>query len=413
MPETKIRTPKGIRFDCSGCGNCCLQWPVPLTAQDREHIRNLDLETSGLKLNSDKLFQKLNPFAGRPQGFTHTLEKEADGKCGFLTEDNRCYLHLHFGAESKPSMCRLFPHFFTITPQAVLGSVSFASSAVLFNTGKLLSEQSDMLQTKLNEFQKLFPNDPSGWHKLQVIDGFALSWEDFSGLDDNWESVIHNEEENTDKSEETFPRNLPDKLFKLSALAADLLDSPQSTESGPNLECNPKIVDQLILKYLDKLYFPENVFEERNFDFATAELLTEIVSKPDAVHLDYLPSPSRFSDLIDYKLGQLPPEMEALIDRFLYCRFFSKLFFGPGFHYLSLLAGTHHLLILNILIRLKLKYLVLSRQVDAIGIMDLAEIIRTMERRLTQLALSRESKAALEVLLMSRERINRLLYLCD
>src|SRR5579862_2946333 len=117
----ELHIPEGINFECTGCGNCCLQWPVPVTAEDRERILQ-----AGPGQESAR-FRRLNHQQPKLRAFTHTLEKRSDGKCEFLTESNRCSLHEKFGPEFKPGMCQLFPYTFNPTPSGVYASVSFAS----------------------------------------------------------------------------------------------------------------------------------------------------------------------------------------------------------------------------------------------------------------------------------------------
>ena len=36
-----LHIPEGINFECSGCGNCCFSWPVPLTPADVRRIEEI------------------------------------------------------------------------------------------------------------------------------------------------------------------------------------------------------------------------------------------------------------------------------------------------------------------------------------------------------------------------------------
>jgi Fe-S-cluster containining protein len=141
-----LHIPIGINFDCTGCGNCCLQWPVPSTDEDRRRIIDLSREfvapvtantatvetTAGTAADipststsvdlfstpGGQLFRRIDMDVLRNKNnqFQYTMEKRADGRCVFLTQQNRCALHERFGVESKPSMCQLFPYTFTEAP---------------------------------------------------------------------------------------------------------------------------------------------------------------------------------------------------------------------------------------------------------------------------------------------------------
>lgn len=398
---TTIQAPNGIRFDCSGCANCCLEWPVPITSKDYERISALE----PAKPISD-FTRSLRSRRENLNSFTHTLEKQADGRCFFLTEDKRCLLHRDFGLESKPSMCRLFPYTFTVTPDLVLASVSFASSAVLFNSGTLLSRQLEMLQEQYALFQSLFEPKSELWHKVQLIDGQSISWDELVKQEKVLMDILYD----PGADEEQAPRLVWRKLERMSLSLSRLLSSAQDAEREPNLESRPKIVDQILLKHLDALYFPENLLASDNFDLDAHALLKEVVSAPEAVDFGQGRSKRPFSELIALELGKLPPEIEELIDRFLYQRFFAKLYFGPGFHHLSWLAGLHHLYIIGLLLRLKLKQM-LSGPAHELRFDSFCEILRVLERRLTQLDLSGASLSCLEVFLSSRRRLERIWYL--
>lgn len=397
----QIRTPRGIRFDCSGCGNCCLQWPVPVTALDYERIRELS--------NGEAEFRKLKSTRENLYQFTHTLEKRADGRCQFLTAENRCQLHLDHGTSAKPSMCSLFPYTFMVTPDAVLASLSFASSAVLYNTGKLLSEQDTVLTEQLQRFQQAFTSTTERWQNLQLLDGTPLSWDAFSNLDKELMAIVNEGSE----LESSVPRKIRAKLAKMSKKVISVLPKGTNPERDPKLESRPKIVDQLLIKYLDLLYFPEDVFSEQSYDLKTRELMMALVAAPESVSFGGKDA-SKFSDLIKLKLGNLPEEVEELIDRFLYVKVFSKFYFGPGFHHLSLLAGIHHLQYVELLLRLKLKHAIACEGlIRPVPFDYAAELIRILERRITQLDLSKEAVSVLEILCSSPERASRIHFLAE
>ena len=426
MPlQNEIQSPRGIRFECSGCANCCLQWPVPLTAKDYERISSLPLSSS-----ASASTRPLRSSRENLQSFTHTLEKKIDGTCEFLQPDKRCQIHAEFGFQSKPSMCQLFPYSFTVTPDAVLCSLSFASSAVLYNSGRLLSEQDETMAQQFELFKNLFDCKSDAWQNLQLIDGHPLSWEKYREIDKRLlalietgkeaqaslatsESLVTDEKTATKNQEINPPEQIPRRLQKAAQLVLDLLPSPTAAEREPRMESRPKIVDQIFLKHLDRLYFPAQVFAEAKYDLDARDLLREMVSAPQTVSFGQGKVALKFGDLINLKLKQLPEPCEDLLNRFLYVRFFSKLFFGPGFHHLSLLSGLNHLRVLHILLRLKIKQIILLTKSTTIEFEQLAELVRTLERRLTQMDFSGQSQAMLEVMLASPSRQERLPFLAD
>lgn len=353
--------------------------------------------------------RKLNSSRENLFAFTHTLEKGRDGKCAYLTNDKRCRMHSEMGAASKPSMCQLFPYSFTVTPDEVFASLSFASSAVLFNSGELLQNQQAVLQAQFELFKGLFTFKPELWENLQIIDGTLLSWQEFRALDQKILSILEDGTEATDSA----PAEIAGKLKKVSQMLAQELRNPNESEKEPRLEARPKIVDQILLKHLDRLYFPEDEFSCNYYDIDARGVLAEMVSAPNAVSFGARKQELRFNELINLKLGHLAPDVDDLLNRFLYVRYFAKQFFGPGFHHLSLLSGLNHLRILHVLLRLKLKQQMALGLIKQPSLENAAELIRTLERRLTQLELSPQSQSMLEVMFCSLQRQDRIAFLAD
>ena len=388
MATLNLNIPAGIRFDCSGCGNCCMGWPVPLTPAD---VSRLD----------DGMAKPLRTTDVRLQAFTHSLEKSADGRCSHLTELNRCGIHEKRGAEAKPAMCQLFPYSFTETPDGLYAYVSFASSAVLYNTGQPLSEQKETLEQKWRDFQQLFPERNRNWSALQLLDGYPLSWNEYLLIEDRMLNIL------ADKMQDSIMQ----KLASCSALLVRSLPQAANPEQFPRVEARPRIVDQLILKHLWRLYLPFNVFSDRNLDFSARDLMAEIVQAPNVVSITDGDKQMKFQELIECKLGLFSDDIEDLITRFIYCRMFAKMYFGPCYGHLSVISGVHHLTFIVALIRLAAKKLKIQK--GSVEFVDVAEIIRTVERRMTQVDLSAESCAAMEVLFSSPSRLARLAFLAE
>lgn len=412
MVSETLHIPVGIRFDCSGCGNCCLGWPVPITQADHDRITALNLEKTNLDVRPDRLFRPLSTSDQRLRNYTHTLEKRVDGRCTFLTAEQRCALHINFAAPSKPSMCRLFPYTFTHTPSGVFASVSFASSAVLLNSGTLLSEQTETLSNQWSLFKELYPDWQTHWSSLQLLDGVPLHWTNYLQLEQGilpaLEALIVSHQGAARPGAGRSPSKIgADTLAQLANFSQSLVESLPAgadPERLPELEASPKVIDQIILKHLNNLYLERDPLSN-SYDLDARALMTEIVQAPQAVTLAGSGVEIDLADLAATKLGNLPADIEDLLRRFVYCRIFAKLYCGPSFGHLSMIAGLHHLHLLVSLLRLKMKLTIL--QGGTLSLYDVAELVRTVERQLTQLAMSKETSAVMEVLLSSPSRIER------
>jgi hypothetical protein len=358
-----------------------MHWPVPATDEDVQKI-------------PQGTFRKLPGGAAKMRGFTHTLEKRADGRCTFLADDNRCSLHADKGIDAKPGMCQLFPYSFTPTPSGTYLYVSFASTGVLENFGTPLTEQRADMEAQLQLFAKLFPAVDADWSTAQLIDGVPLSWEQYLALE---EAILDCLKTN----------NVVDGLIQSSRLVQKSLPSPASADRLPPVEAAPKDVDKLILNALWSLYFPQDVFSEQTFDIDARSLMNSLVHPPSNITIFGGNGAGVF---LNTNLGTLDEKSENLLARFVYTRIFGKLFFGRSYAHLSLLAGLHHLFFVVALIRMQLK--LRAGAGKPVEFWDVAELLRTCERRMTQMDFSRESSAILEVLLASPARLERLKNLC-
>lgn len=77
------------------CGRCCKHWTININLND---VRRL--EKKGYLLEN---------FAQVKQN-TLELKKQKNGWCIFLEKDNKCSLQKNHGYETKPLVCRSFPH---------------------------------------------------------------------------------------------------------------------------------------------------------------------------------------------------------------------------------------------------------------------------------------------------------------
>lgn len=381
-------------------------WPVPLTADDSKRLQHLG-GSPDIGFQELPSLRAFNSQDERHAAFTHTLEKRADGKCQFLSDENRCRLHETAGATAKPSMCQLFPYTFTETPSGVYSSLSFASTSVLYNTGDFLCEQRQTVEDMWQLYNRLFGEIRPDWENLQLIDGVPLKWTAFTELEKEMLRIVGSPAELSAAGAkiETIER----RLLQCSSFLIEQLPTGVTTERTPPLEARPKIIDQLLIKSLNALYLPDDVFASSQTAFNARQLLESIVAAPDVVTITHAGKERRFQEAVGQKLSARPEEIEDLLHRFIYCRLFSKQYFGPTMGYLSLLSGLHHLLLLVVLLKLRLKLQLAAG--EPLTFPFVAELLRTAERRLTQLSFSRDSVAVLEVMLTSSSRMERLVAL--
>ena len=415
-----LHIPEGINFECSGCGNCCLIWPVPASDSDYERIVALVGQGDVGNQPVARHFRKMQSAsaADKLSHFSYTLEKQADGRCAFLTEDDRCRLHTEFGAEAKPGMCQLFPYTFTDAPDGYYASVSFASTAVLFNAGRALSDQEDFLRTRLALFKRLFPQLSLDWSKIELYDGSPLRWPQYLAIEEKLRRHFRplapgaGGQEKSGQPQAQISRLLLSASRDLLAILPGHVD----LERTALVETTPEKVDWLLIRHLHDFYFPEDVLAARDHSFGAHALMQQLVRPPDCQPVFIGEHQFSWPQICQGPLPAMPPDCEELLARFVYARLFSKLYFGPGLAHLSVIAGFHHLGLLLALLRIKLKLLYRQRCGDSpetrnwpFAFSEFAELLRALERRLTSARYSREASSILQVLLESPARFERIM----
>jgi len=269
-----------------------------------------------------------------------------------------------------------------------------------------------VVESKWKLFHELFQNQDLKWDTIQIVDGRPLAWNHYLQLEGELISTLQSEREPGSAGSQAACR----KLLKLLREWLQYDDvSSADLEKTAKMEARPKIVDQLLIQELLSLYFPNDIYVRGTMDLNTRELARQIVTPPAKVQLATKGGAVDFASILEMKLGALDPQGEDLMLRFLYLRIFSKLFFGPGLANLSLVAGFHHLILLVALLRIKIKVRLIESKQDpsTVDFVTVCELVRTLERALTIVNFGRDSQAALEVLLTSPARIDRILTLAS
>ncbi|HEX7670675.1 MAG TPA: YkgJ family cysteine cluster protein [Polyangiaceae bacterium] len=98
-----------LKFRCTGCGNCCRDPLLPLTAADvgRIQARTGDaaadivrwVDKAGIDMDDEP-----EAFATLRQGKRVMVLRHENGGCRYLGDDNRCSIYT-----SRPLGCRVYP----------------------------------------------------------------------------------------------------------------------------------------------------------------------------------------------------------------------------------------------------------------------------------------------------------------
>jgi len=418
---------------------------VPSTDEDRRRIIDLSREfvepstttvAKGELAGTPKgqLFRRIDMDVLRNKNnqFQYTMEKRADGRCVFLTEQNRCALHERFGAESKPAMCQLFPYTFTEAPDGYYASVSFASTGALFNQGKPLEDQREHLLNRMSLFKKLFPALKLDWSQIQLADGIPMRWAQYLLLERPLLAKLNETIQSTSECQASDWKNSNyiwyTHLESISTQLVKQVPSDFDLERATTVPASATS-DLLLIRYLLSLYLPETIFSPED-EPSIRDLLRDILAAPSEVSLELSGSTIDLAAACARGLPALSQECENLLARYLFARVYSKLYFGPGLAHFSLIAGFHHLAALVALIRIKLKCILWGAELSQSGaslagqaaskeeqsminFLTVAEVVRNLERRLASYQHTTESATVLQVLFESPARFRRLLQLAN
>ena len=124
--------PEEGRFTCLQCGDCCRSWEIALSEEEVRRIGSLDWAAAGLSPVAEPTVR----VSDNGVSFS-VLARRPDGACVFLTEDDACALHRHFGEAAKPLMCRMYPFTFHRVGESVAVDLAFSCRSVGEQRGDL------------------------------------------------------------------------------------------------------------------------------------------------------------------------------------------------------------------------------------------------------------------------------------
>ena len=109
MPLPVRSLPVLQNWDCHGCTDCCREFRVQVTDEEKSRIDNQNWD-------ADPAMQGVKRFARDGGWFSsqYRLNHQADGSCVFLDPKGGCRIHAKFGSEAKPLACRIYP--FVLAP---------------------------------------------------------------------------------------------------------------------------------------------------------------------------------------------------------------------------------------------------------------------------------------------------------
>lgn len=342
------------QYTCKCCGRGCRSFLVPVRPAERAAIEKL--RDWRRELGVDELF--VHSRAAGPAGAG--LAKRPDGACVFLDADNLCLIHKQFGLKAKPLACQLFPFVFTPFNGTLRVGLRFDCPGVCENQGKVLTQY----RAELNGLAAQLV--PPGIEDLPVPPLLGRVRVDADWLDTINEALVAMASSNAlplaqrlhwmarflAHLERVKWRNVPDEDFQglIDLFRGGTLAELQRREpSGEPLAVKAR---HLLGQYFFLLCVPPNAEVAGGGLWAGFKRRLAFQRQMSLLGRPRGPLPPVQPHWPDGDLAELendwpgwPDDVQAMVGRYLTCRFTGMNYFGPNFYGYSLVEGARSLLI--------------------------------------------------------------------
>jgi lysine-N-methylase len=341
-------------WDCHQSGDCCKQYQVEVTAEERERI-----EAQGWADEADfrgvALFQAQGWLGGRQYYLNH----RADGSCVFLSPEGRCRIHERFGAAAKPLPCRLFPFILVPAGDHYRVGIRFACPSAAENKGRALSAHSGELrdfaaQLELREGVAPPRTEPPRLQGRQRVD-----WPDLLRFVEAFTKLVRNP---ADRIERRLRKCLA--LANLCRQATfDVVTGPRLSEfldlmsgglekevpADPAALARPGWTGRLLFRQALALYTRQDRGPNRGpASFGRLRLFRaawRYARGRGEVPRLHARSPQTTFERAEQPAGPLPPEAEALLERYYLIKVGSLQFCGVTNFHMPVWEGLESLLL--------------------------------------------------------------------
>jgi lysine-N-methylase len=343
------------KWDCHVCGNCCKEYPVGITDEEKKRIEGQGWEKD-LAYEQTPLFKAVGPFYRR----TYQLNRRPDGSCIFLGDDSRCRIHERFGAEAKPLPCRLYP--FVLIPAGDHWRVGmrFACPSAAANKGQRITGHDGMLKDfagqlesreKIADRIKLKNLPPPSLQKGQRID-----WPDAFRFVNAIADLLKNSDDRMERRlrkclalaklcrEAKFDKVTGPRLGEFLKVVSATLDS--EVPVSPTLE-RPSWVGNVLFRQAVALYARKDSGPNRGLAAQGKRALllaatTFARGKGNVPRLHDHIGRTTFAE-VEARRHPIKAEEESLLERYYLTKVGSLQFFGPGYFDVPLWEGLEAL----------------------------------------------------------------------
>jgi lysine-N-methylase len=164
-------------WDCAGCTECCRQYLVAVTPEERARI-----ESQGWDKEPDLAGVPLFVKMGGWFSSSYRLNHRPDDACVFLGPDNRCRIHVRHGSAAKPLACRVYPYMLVPAGDHWKFGLRFACPSAAEDRGRPLAEQLAEAREYAGLLEAQIAGDVTEVPPPPLQKSQAVSWNDLSRI---------------------------------------------------------------------------------------------------------------------------------------------------------------------------------------------------------------------------------------
>jgi lysine-N-methylase len=338
-------------WDCQGCTDCCREYQVHVTPEERQRITDQGWQDDA-DLAGQALFVAHGPWWRRQW----RLNQQADGRCVFLNDEGRCRIHAKFGGAAKPLACRLYP--FILVPGGDHWRVGlrYSCPAAAASQGRPLREHADELTDYAARLQEQNAADLAQLPPPTLTGRQRVDWPDLLRFVAALGSLLRRHGEPLELRwrkclalgqlcrQARFDQVKGGRLIEFLNLVGPSLDAevPPATWVPP-----PGWVGRVLFRQLLALYVRKDIGPERGLAargrLALLGAAYRFARGQGPVPRVHARLPDRTFEQLEQPAGALPPAAEQVLERYYRLKVESVQFCGPTNFRLPFWAGLESL----------------------------------------------------------------------
>lgn len=337
-------------WDCHGCTNCCRDYRVFLTEEERQRIVASD-------------WHDVADLAGTPlvvregQGGRYRLNQRADGCCVFLSEQGRCRLHERFGSQAKPLPCRLYPFVLVPAGDHWRGGLRFSCPSAAQDQGKSLAEHEAELRTLARELEQQERIAERILEPPDLQRGQRVAWSDVLRFVQALQSILQNRRETIERRwrkclalaalcrQARFEQVKGERLTEFLRLVVGGLDA--EVPADPTALPPPTWIGRTLFRPVLAILIRKDAGPERGpatgSRWALLHAAWRFARGRGRVPLLHARLPAITFEQLEAPLGPWPAEAEQILERYYLVKVGSLQFCGPANFQLPFWTGLEAL----------------------------------------------------------------------